>query len=201
MAENASFADLIIRVRTGDADAAAEIVRRYEPEIRRAVRLRLRDSGIRRVLDSMDICQSVLANFFVRVAAGQFDLERPDQLLRLLVTMARNKLRDQVSHHHAARRDQRRLATNDTPIETVLGTTPTPSAAVAARDLLQAVRAALPPEERELADLRARGLEWAAIAAERGERPDTLRKRLAAALDRVARQLSIADDTEELPDV
>jgi RNA polymerase sigma-70 factor (ECF subfamily) len=94
-------------VRAGDADAA--VVRRYEPEIRRAVRLRLTDPSLRRVLDSMDVCQSVLASFFVRAAAGQFDLEEPSQLLRLLVVMARNKLRDQVSYHRAARRDQRRL--------------------------------------------------------------------------------------------
>jgi hypothetical protein len=32
-----------------------------------------------------DICQSVMASFFVRAAAGQFNLERPDELIRLLV--------------------------------------------------------------------------------------------------------------------
>ncbi len=38
MSEPTSFADLIRRVRGGDADAAAELVRNYEPAIRRAVR-------------------------------------------------------------------------------------------------------------------------------------------------------------------
>lgn len=191
-----SFAELIARVRAGDADAAAEIVARYEPEIRRAVRLRLTDPGLRRVLDSMDICQSVLGNFFVRAAAGQFDLERPDQLFGLLVVMARNKLRDQVACLRAARRDQRRIEADDSPLDAALAATPTPSSAVAARDLLRAVRAALTPEELDLADQRAAGRDWNSIAAERGERPDTLRKRLAAALDRAARRVGL----DEVPD-
>src|SRR6516164_3751579 len=96
MSEDAGFAELIRRVRARDADAAAEVVRRYEPEIRRAVRVRLTDPGLRRVLDSMDICQSVLGNFFVRAAAGQFDLDRPEQLIKLLARMARNRLTNEA---------------------------------------------------------------------------------------------------------
>jgi hypothetical protein len=40
MADEAPFLDLMERVRGGDGDAAAELVRRYEPAIRRVVRLR-----------------------------------------------------------------------------------------------------------------------------------------------------------------
>ena len=83
--------------------------RRYEPAIRRAARVRLVDTRLNRLLDSMDICQSVLASFFVRTALGQFELETPDQLLKLLATMTRNKLADQVKGHGAARRDFRRI--------------------------------------------------------------------------------------------
>src|SRR5206468_9976043 len=59
VADESSFADLIGRVRAGDGRAAAELVRRYEPAVRVAVRVRLTDPGLRRVLDSMDVCQSV----------------------------------------------------------------------------------------------------------------------------------------------
>ena len=38
MADSTSFEDLIGRVRAGDQDAARELVQRYEPSIRRAVR-------------------------------------------------------------------------------------------------------------------------------------------------------------------
>ena len=64
MPEQTSFADLIRRVRAGDDQAARELVREYEPAIRRAVRIQLRNPRLRAQLDSVDICQSVLANFF-----------------------------------------------------------------------------------------------------------------------------------------
>src|SRR5437867_5093684 len=101
--------DLLRRLRTGDGAAASELVRRYEPEIRRAIRVKLTDPRLRRVLDSVDVCQSVLGNFFVRAAAGQFELDNPRQLLGLLVTMARNKILDHARRQQAGRRDQRRV--------------------------------------------------------------------------------------------
>src|SRR5262249_56907030 len=75
----------------------------------RALRFRLVAARLGAVLDSMDVCQSVLASFFVRAAAGAFDLDDPDQVLRLLVIMARNKLASQARKQRAVRRDQRRV--------------------------------------------------------------------------------------------
>src|SRR6516162_9158458 len=92
----ASFSDFLCRVRSGDAQAAADLVRQYESAIRLEVRLRLRSLRLRRVLDSMDICQSVLASFFVRAAAGHYELDEPAQLLKLLVVIARNKVASQA---------------------------------------------------------------------------------------------------------
>ena len=59
---NEGFQVLLRRVRAGDEQAARELVRRYEPAIRRAARIRLVDTRLNRLLDSMDICQSVLAS-------------------------------------------------------------------------------------------------------------------------------------------
>jgi hypothetical protein len=110
MSDTDHFKDLICRVRSGDPEAAAELVRRFEPQIRLEVRVRLRvrNRNLRRTFDSMDICQSVLASFFVRAAAGQYDLEEPEQLLHLLVAMAHNKLAEQVRFQQRERRDVRR---------------------------------------------------------------------------------------------
>ncbi len=198
MSEDLAFQDLIRRVRSGEETAAAELVRTYEPEIRRAVRIRLTDPRLGRLLDSMDICQSVLANFFVRVAAGQFDLEQPEQLLKLLVTMARNKLRDQARKQHAGRRDNRRLETaRPEPLEKVADGQPSPSEVVAGQELLQEVRRLLSDEERFLADQRAQGRPWTDIAAELGQPAEALRKRLARAVDRVAGKLGLAEVRHE----
>src|SRR5689334_24395239 len=108
MSDEASFAEFVKRVRAGDEQAAAELVRRYESAIRLEVRLRLRDPALRRRFDSMDVCQSVLATFFVRAAAGQYDLDRPEGLRQLLVAIALNKLGGQVRRHRAQRRDSRK---------------------------------------------------------------------------------------------
>ncbi len=190
MSEPASFQDLLGQARAGDEQAAAELVRRYEPAIRRAARLRLRDSRLGRILDSMDICQSVLASFFVRNALGQYDLDTPEQLLRLLATMARNKLVNQVHQQRAARRDLRRVAVGVEAVG-VAADRPGPSSLVAARELLQEARRRLSPEELHLLERREHGDNWAAIAAELDGSPEALRKRLNRAIDRVVHQLGL----------
>ena len=188
MSEESPFAALIRQVRAGDPEAAAELVRQYEPQIRRVIRLRLTDPRLNRILDSMDICQSVLANFFVRAAAGQFELSQPDQLLRLLATMARNKLSNQANKQKARRRDYRRVKPTSGDES---GRDASPSQQVAARELLQEARRRLSESELRLLDLREQGCEWPAIAQELGGNPEALRKKLTRAIDRVAHQLGL----------
>src|SRR5262249_59760573 len=101
--EEPGFGALMARLRAGAGAAATQLVQTYEKEIRRTIRLKLTDPRLRRTLDSMDICQSVLGNFFVRATAGQFDIDTPEQLLRLLMTMARNKLIDTARMEQAGR--------------------------------------------------------------------------------------------------
>jgi RNA polymerase sigma-70 factor (ECF subfamily) len=193
MSEDPSFAELVRRVRARDEQAAAELVRRYEPAIRVAVRVRLSDPALRRVFDSMDICQSVLANFFVRAAAGQFELDRPEQLLKLLVVMARNKVTNHALEQQAARRDCRRLQPADPEGHDWVDPQPQANRVVASQDLLHAFRSHLSEEERRLADLRALGRSWPEIAAEVGGSPDALRIRFTRAVDRVARELRLEE--------
>jgi RNA polymerase sigma factor (sigma-70 family) len=191
MLDDTLFQDLIRRVRSGDSDAAAELVRRYEPAIRRVVRLRLTDARLRRAFDSMDVCQSVLGSFFARAAMGQYDLDSPDQLLKLLAQMARHKVTDRIRRERAERRDLARLERDSRAAHEVAAGGASPSQQVACQELLVEFRKRLTPEEADLADLRAQGREWADIARERGESPEALRKRLARGLDRVSQQLGL----------
>ena len=182
------FHDLMRRVRAGDDGAAAELVRVYEPAIRRAARVRLADSRLRRLFDSTDISQSVFASFFVRAALGQYELEEPGQLLRLLVTMSRKKFADHVRRQQAARRDYRRVEAVS-PGRT--DPRSSPSRAAAAKELLQECHSRLSAGERRLADLRASGGSWEQIAAGEGASAEALRKQLARGLNRVARELGL----------
>src|SRR5262249_16077573 len=140
MSDEADFHDLIQRIQSGDEHAATLLVRRYEPLIRREVRLRLEDRRLARVFDSMDVCQSVLASFFVRAALGEYDLREPGQLVGLLVKMARNKLASAARKATRQRRDHRRQAGGDEALGAVAAGEPTPSEEVAARELLQKIR-------------------------------------------------------------
>jgi RNA polymerase sigma-70 factor (ECF subfamily) len=179
---------LLNRFRAGDPDAARELVEAYEPHLRRIIRLRIRDSRLRRLFDSADICQSVMANFFARLSLGQYDLETPGQLIRLLEAMARNKVATQARKAEVVRRDERSIDGDDeagTPI--VPG--PSPTEQVAWRELIELVRSRLSDDERQLSDLRAAGCEWTEIAARVGGSPEAARKRLERAFDRVAREL------------
>jgi RNA polymerase sigma-70 factor (ECF subfamily) len=193
--ENA-FQELMRRVRAGDQEAAAELVRLYEPTIRRIARVRLGDAGLRRQFDSMDICQSVLGSFFVRAALGQYELSSPDQLLGLLVTMSRKKLVDLSRRAGAARRDYRRTETGAPDERQCVAPDPTPSQQVAGQELLREFRRRLSEEERRLADQRAAGRDWNQIAADCGRPPEALRKQLARAVDRVAGELGLDDPHE-----
>jgi DNA-directed RNA polymerase specialized sigma24 family protein len=139
MDQEFSFSELIERVKSGNEQAASQLVKKFEPVIRRELRFRLRDSRARFELESMDISQSVLSNFFVRVAARQYDLKEQGDLVKLLVTMTRNKVAENLRARHRQRRDSRRtvqgvegmaLATAD----------PTPSRVLAGKEMLQLVR-------------------------------------------------------------
>jgi RNA polymerase sigma-70 factor (ECF subfamily) len=193
MSEEASFCDLIRRVRAGDAEASADLVRRYEPTIRLVVRRRLTSPGLRRLLDSMDICQSVLASFFVRTALGQYELNTPEQLLNLLAVMARNKVQNQALQQRAARRDYRRLHQGSPDGGQLVDPRAGPGQVVADRELLHEFRRRLSAEEQQLAEQRALGRSWQEIAAAVGGSPDGLRMRLGRAIERVSHELGLAD--------
>jgi RNA polymerase sigma factor (sigma-70 family) len=194
--DGSSFEDFIRRIRAGDEHAAHELVERYGPAMRRAVRVRLRDPRLRRLVESVDICQSVFGSFFPRAALGQYDIESPDQLLRLLFTMARNKLANQARRGRADCRDEGRL-NRAAMVEECEATGAGPGRQVEARDLLEEARSRLSVDERRLFERRAQGASWAEIAAELGGNPDALRIRLARGAARVGKQLGLDEVADE----
>jgi RNA polymerase sigma factor (sigma-70 family) len=194
--ELSPFNDLIRRVRNRDEAAASELVHRYEGAIRRVVRFNLRDQRMRRVLDSMDICQSVLASFFVRAALGQYEVDTPEQLLGLLATITRNKLTNQAHRLRAQRRDLRRDASIEDHAHGFLDKASDPSEQASAKEILAKVRGRLDDQERYLAEQRALGRPWQELADELGGTDVALRKKLSRALDRVMAELGLGDSAD-----
>ena len=115
-------------------------MRRHEPYLRQVIRVRLADPCLRRVFDSLDVCQSVMGEFFVRLADGRFQFQDPDRLCLLLVTMAPNKLIDR------ARRERRHGGGLPANFDQSAATLP-PDEVALHRDLAQAIRDRLSDRE------------------------------------------------------
>jgi RNA polymerase sigma-70 factor (ECF subfamily) len=180
--KNAPFQNLVRALRAGDPRAAEELVREYEPLIRRVVRLRLTDPRLRRAFDSVDVCQSILAQFFERTVRGQFDLSTPEGLRKLLVKMALHKFVDKARHeqYHAGG-----LPDAWEPADAG----PTPPERALQQDLLQAIRGRLTEKERALLDQRAEGHSWEEIARGTGQSADALRMTHARLVARIRQEL------------
>src|SRR6516165_10855183 len=135
MTEATGFQAPLRRLRAGEAEAAAELVRQYESIIRCQARLFLTDPRLARLVDHTDICQMVLASFFIRAASGQYDLQRPEDLIGLLVRMTRNKIASLARKQQARAADQR--AAGDSALTDVAGDAIAgPSTLLANRELL-----------------------------------------------------------------
>ena len=187
------FITYITRLRAGDASALEELVARYEPVIRLEARMRLKAPHLRAVLDSMDICQSVLKSFFTRAAAGQFSIDRPEDLNRLLVQMACNKSKEAARKEHAQKRDARKTARLGDETDLLAGSAD-PFEDLEWRELLIRGRELLEPDERIVADRRVAGDSWDDIAAALGGTPDRHRMQLKRAQDRIVAALGLGTE-------
>jgi RNA polymerase sigma-70 factor (ECF subfamily) len=195
MSQERAYGDLIRGIRAGEEQAAVEFVRRYETLVRRQVRWYLTDPKLCRLFDPEDVCQMVLASFFIRAAAGQYDLERPEQLVRLLTTMTRNKVAWLARQRRAQPADRRRVEDSGWQ-EKVQAAGPGPSTEIRIRELLQQGQQRLSEEERQLRGLRDDGGTWHEIAARLGGTATARRMQLTRALQRVAGELGIEEDDD-----
>jgi RNA polymerase sigma-70 factor (ECF subfamily) len=193
MAQNPDFADFLRRIRAGDEAAAFEFVRRFEPLIRREVRLRLGDNRLQRAFDSVDVSQSVLAHFFSRAADGEYELEHPEQLVRLLITMARNRLVSRARRERRLIRDVRRLAPDPDVLANVADRNASPSEIACKNEQLAQLEASLTDEEHQIFKLRSEGLSWDEVAARLGGSGQARRMQLSRGIERLERQLGQSD--------
>jgi RNA polymerase sigma factor (sigma-70 family) len=186
MANDPDFLDFIRRIRAGDDAAAVELVRQFEPLIRREIRSRIGDNRLNRAFDSGDVSQSVFASFFTAATEGQYELECPAQLARLLITMARNRLLSRARNERRLVRDIRRVTTEPTALEQTAAKQPSPSQIVSQREQLALLKASLSDAERQIFELRSEGFSWREVATRLGGNGQSRRMQLSRGLDRLA---------------
>jgi RNA polymerase sigma-70 factor (ECF subfamily) len=194
MADSPDFAKFLWRIRAGDEDAARELVRRFEPLIRREVRLRIGDGRLNRSFDSQDVSQSVLASFFARAASGEYEFERPEQLGRLLMTMARNRMISRTRRERRLVRDVRRVLAEPKILDQLTDRKPSPSEIVSRKEQLDRLKAALTANEQQLLELREMGFTWDEIATKLGGNGQARRMQLSRGLERMEQQLGGVGD-------
>jgi DNA-directed RNA polymerase specialized sigma24 family protein len=185
MPDSCDFQELIRLARVGDEDAAARLAIEFEPFIRRFVRFRMRNRSnrdrLRPEMDSADICQSIFKSLFVGLREGRFELNRPEQLAKLLSAMARFKVATKARRLSVTLREILELdAPRDRP-----DSGPGPEKLVDDRDALETIVKLFDRDELELLVRRLDDQPWSAIALALGGTAEGLRKKLMRALERI----------------
>ena len=155
---------LLRRFRGGQSDAATELYLRYAGRLRALAGEQCAPDLAPR-LDPDDIVQSVFRTFFRRAAGGQYDVPEGEDLWKLFLIIALNKVRSAAAFHRAAKRDVRATATDlaDAPTGRHLAAADEMALATL-RMVVDELLGALPPSLRAIVELRVEGYEVEEIA-------------------------------------
>lgn len=173
------FASLLERLRKGSDGAARLLIDSYGPHVLRIVRRRL-NRQMRAKFDSLDFVQAVWASFFAR-RDDLVRFTRPEEMIAYLGAMTANKVIDETrTRLEANRRNVRReeLLEPGTPRhdKALTAPQPSPSEAVALKDLWEALLVDQPSYYRRILQLRRAGLPYGEIARQLGTNERKVRR-------------------------
>jgi len=186
-----AFEKRLMRLRSGEPEEVEWFVRQYEPYIRRAVRFRLSRTALKAIADSVDVCQSVLSSFLLRLSAGDYQIECEQHLKHLLISIANKKFLMLNRRESAAKRDRDQTVSLSLMPEVASPVTENPASGVELLELMAEVRNRLSEKEMGLLELRRSGKSWREISVELQEEEALLRQRLSRAIRRVATELQL----------
>src|SRR5207248_2352055 len=93
---------LLRRFRGGSEDAATQLYLRYANRLMALARAN-RSTDLAARLDAEDIVQSVFRSFFQAARQGQYEVPEGEELWKILLVIALNKIRNQKAFHRAAK--------------------------------------------------------------------------------------------------
>jgi RNA polymerase sigma-70 factor (ECF subfamily) len=160
---------LLDKLCQGDAAAAEQVFRTYEPYLRLVVRRQL-PTRLRTKFDSADIVQSVWADVLRGFRESGWRFPDAARLRAFLVKVTRNRFLDRVRQHRVATEQQRQL------VDTTPSASPGPSEEAQAGELWEQLLALCPPAHRELLRLKREGHSLSEIAEQTGLHPSSVRR-------------------------
>jgi len=154
---------LLLRLKKGEEDAATGIYLRYAQRLQMLAHSQVsRAFSVR--LDPDDVVQSVFRTFFRRAAQGHYDIPDGEELWKLFLVLALNKIRGLAAYHRAAKRD----VTQTTDLNKLFGQSsadlPDDSAFVILRVTVDDILNDLPEPQRSMVIMRIEGLDIQQIA-------------------------------------
>jgi RNA polymerase sigma-70 factor (ECF subfamily) len=158
---------LMRRFRAGSEEAAAELYVRYAKRVRALARARCSAELAARI-DADDIVQSVFRSFFHAARKGYYDIPAGEELWRILLVIALNKIRDARAFHTAAKRDVRLTAQGDGPNFRLDHLQGKPADHAFLQMAIKEALQTLPAQHQRMVELRIQGYEVSQIAQETG---------------------------------
>jgi RNA polymerase sigma-70 factor (ECF subfamily) len=178
MTEVLSDGSLLERCRRGDQEAATQLYRRYVERLQHLAQARC-SAQLARCLDAEDIVQSVFRTFFRGVRQGYYDIPEGEDLWKLLLVIALNKIRAKGSFHLAAKRDVRltqTMGSAEANLEEHLEADH--GEQLLMRLAIQEALEQLDARQREMVELRIQGHDITEIAAKTGRSKRTVERNL-----------------------
>jgi RNA polymerase sigma-70 factor (ECF subfamily) len=174
MSAHPSFDDLMVQLRDGRNEAAAQVFQRYANRLIELARRQL-DPKLLQKVDPEDVMQSVFRSFLIRNAAGHFaEFQSWESIWAMLVVMTQRKCGRRIEYFHTARRDVRRELPEAVPGQDstanlgLRADEPTPSEAAMLTETLEHLMNSLPGRHRDIVALSLQGYEPAEISTEIG---------------------------------
>ncbi|MFN4259641.1 MAG: RNA polymerase sigma factor [Gemmataceae bacterium] len=159
-----SDSSLLRRLRHGNQDAATQLYLRYAERLRGLARAECSPDLARRI-DVDDIVQSVFASFFRGFKRGYYDVPAGEELWKLFLVIALNKIRAKGAYHRAAKRDVRMTKSEEHLDQANYAEYESREIALTfLRMVIDETLEQLPPHQRRMITLRIEGHEVAAIA-------------------------------------
>lgn len=196
--KTSSLDTLLEKLCQGDADAAEEVFRQYEPYLRKVVR-RLLPLRLRPKFDSMDIVQSAWSDLFQSFRNHGNRFASANQLRAFLVTATRNRFIDRYRQQEKVAQREVHLAEGSLD-QFASSSDGTPSQMLQADDLWERMLSLCPSVHRPILWLRRQGASVEEIAAETGLHPGSIRRILRSlassiAAERLSSSVVLKDET------